>query len=185
MRAPVAIRKVDFPDTWSQLAFMTSLLPFTALTFPSLSPEIFTLPLFGMEFSLRWYALAYIVGIVLGWRLAVRAAKTPRVWPPSGPVMTPKHIEDLLTWIIIGVIVGDEVSDPEYDVVEYHHAGGGTFKVGDFGALLPSTAGKVSFGFELELTDADGDTVATDPIVINLDADETQAESSAASARTH
>jgi hypothetical protein len=34
----------------------------TGIPFPPwLSPEIVTIPLFGMEFSLRWYAMAYIV----------------------------------------------------------------------------------------------------------------------------
>lgn len=80
---------------------MIALLPF-----PDIAPEIFSISLFGMTFALRWYALAYIVGILLGWRLAVRAAATPRLWPAQTPVMSPARLEDLLTWIIIGVIVG-------------------------------------------------------------------------------
>ena len=80
---------------------MTGLIPF-----PNISPEIFSISLFGAEFALRWYALAYIIGILVGWRLVVIAAKTPSLWPNQNPVMTPKQIEDLLTWIIIGVILG-------------------------------------------------------------------------------
>lgn len=38
---------------------------------PWISPEIFTIHLFGMEFSLRWYALAYLVGLLAGWRIMV------------------------------------------------------------------------------------------------------------------
>lgn len=83
---------------------MTALIPF-----PDISPEIFSISLFGMEFALRWYALAYIVGILLGWRLAVRAANTPRLWKDDKPVMTPAQIEDLLTWVIIGVILGGRI----------------------------------------------------------------------------
>ncbi len=59
-----------------------------------------------MTFALRWYALAYIVGIVAGWRLVVRAVRTPRLWPDGQPVMTPTQIEDLLIWVILGVILG-------------------------------------------------------------------------------
>jgi prolipoprotein diacylglyceryltransferase len=33
------------------------------IPFPDISPEIFSISLFGMEFALRWYALAYIAGI--------------------------------------------------------------------------------------------------------------------------
>ncbi|MGZ2256804.1 prolipoprotein diacylglyceryl transferase [Roseobacter sp. A03A-229] len=80
---------------------MQALLPF-----PDISPEIFSISIFGVEFALRWYALAYIVGIVLGWRLVVLAVQTPRLWPGDTPVMTKAQIEDLLTWVIIGVILG-------------------------------------------------------------------------------
>lgn len=74
------------------------------ITFPNISPELFSVSLFGMEFALRWYALAYIVGILLGWRLVVRALH-PALWPDR-PVMTTSQIEDLLTWVILGVILG-------------------------------------------------------------------------------
>jgi len=77
-----------------------------ALPFPEISPEIFTLPLFGMEFALRWYALAYIVGIVIGWRLVVRAMRRPALWPGDQAPMTEKQVEDLLTWMILAIIIG-------------------------------------------------------------------------------
>ncbi|MFT6458112.1 prolipoprotein diacylglyceryl transferase [Pseudophaeobacter arcticus] len=74
--------------------------------FPDISPEIFSIPLFGIEFALRWYALAYIAGIVIAWRLAVAALKSPLLWPGQKPPMRPDQVEDLLTWIILGVILG-------------------------------------------------------------------------------
>lgn len=76
------------------------------LPFPDISPDIFSVTLFGMTFALRWYALAYIVGILLGWRLVVRAIRTPRLWKNDSPVMTPAQVEDLLFWVILGVILG-------------------------------------------------------------------------------
>ncbi|WP_371224645.1 prolipoprotein diacylglyceryl transferase [Roseovarius sp. 2305UL8-3] len=80
---------------------MQALIPF-----PEISPEIFSIPLFGMEFALRWYALAYIVGILIGWRLIVAAVRRPALWPDNQSPMNEKQVEDLLTWIIIGIIVG-------------------------------------------------------------------------------
>ncbi len=77
-----------------------------AIRFPELSPELFSISLFGMEFALRWYALAYIVGILIGWRLAVAALRRPALWPANTPPMTAAQLEDLLTWIILGVILG-------------------------------------------------------------------------------
>ena len=75
------------------------------IQFPDLSPEIFSITIGSFEFALRWYALAYIVGILIAWRLAVAALRQPALWPASQPPMRPQQVEDLLTWIIIGVIV--------------------------------------------------------------------------------
>ncbi|MBS0125916.1 prolipoprotein diacylglyceryl transferase [Thetidibacter halocola] len=76
------------------------------IPFPDLSPEIVSIPLFGMEFALRWYALAYIAGLLAGWRIAVALVKRPALWPGDTPPMTPKQVEDLLTAVILGVILG-------------------------------------------------------------------------------
>ncbi|MDE4097674.1 prolipoprotein diacylglyceryl transferase [Phaeobacter gallaeciensis] len=76
------------------------------IQFPDLSPEIFSITIGTFEFALRWYALAYIVGILIAWRLAVAALRQPALWPASQPPMRPQQVEDLLTWIIIGVILG-------------------------------------------------------------------------------
>ena len=74
------------------------------IPFPDLSPEIFSIAIGSFEFALRWYALAYIAGIVIAWRLAVAALRRPALWPANQPPMKPQQVEDLLTWIILGVI---------------------------------------------------------------------------------
>ena len=66
------------------------------LAFPAIDPEILR---FG-PFALRWYALAYIAGIVLGWRLALRLADTP----PR--LVTRADIDDFVTWVTLGIILG-------------------------------------------------------------------------------
>jgi len=76
------------------------------IEFPGFSPEVFTIPLFGMEFSLRWYALAYIAGLVAGWRIVVAAVKRPGLWPGGQAPMTPAQVEELLTAVILGVVIG-------------------------------------------------------------------------------
>ena len=76
------------------------------LPFPDIAPEIFSVTLFGATFALRWYALAYIVGILLGWRIATAAVKRPQLWKNDTPVMKPGQVEDLLFWVILGVILG-------------------------------------------------------------------------------
>ena len=77
-----------------------------AIPFPDLSPEIFTVSLFGLEFALRWYAMAYIVGFVIGYFVVRSTMKRPRLWPDDKPILTVAQVEDLLTWIVVGVILG-------------------------------------------------------------------------------
>lgn len=76
------------------------------IQFPPISPEIFSIELFGFDFALRWYAMAYIIGILIGWRLALMAVKAARLWPDNASPMKPAQVEDLLTSVILGVIVG-------------------------------------------------------------------------------
>ncbi len=76
------------------------------LNFPDLSPELFSISAFGMDFALRWYALAYIAGILIAWRMALTALRRPALWPSQSPPIRPEQLEDLITWIILGVILG-------------------------------------------------------------------------------
>lgn len=76
------------------------------MEFPNLSPEIFSVSLFGMTFALRWYAMAYIVGILIGWRLALMAVQRPGLWAAGRAPLTKEQVDDLMTWIIVGVILG-------------------------------------------------------------------------------
>lgn len=76
------------------------------IPFPDISPEIFTLNLGSFAFSLRWYALAYITGLLLGWWIIKRAIARPRLWPADTAPMTAEQVERLLTWVILGVILG-------------------------------------------------------------------------------
>lgn len=50
--------------------------------------------------ALRWYSLAYIGGILAAWWLLLRMVKRP------GSPMTAKHVDDLITWCTLGVILG-------------------------------------------------------------------------------
>ena len=78
---------------------------FAAIPFPDISPEIFSFTIGGFTLALRWYALAYIVGIALGWQVIRYALKRPNLWR-NGPPMQIAQLEDLLTYIVVGVIGG-------------------------------------------------------------------------------
>jgi phosphatidylglycerol:prolipoprotein diacylglycerol transferase len=75
------------------------------LPFPDVAPEIFSVDLFGVTLALRWYALAYIAGLLIGWRLVLRLLRNARLWPGAAP-MTADQVERLLTWVILGVVLG-------------------------------------------------------------------------------
>jgi phosphatidylglycerol:prolipoprotein diacylglycerol transferase len=77
-----------------------------AIPFPAIDPALLTVEVGGFAFSLRWYALAYLAALGLGW-LTVRAlVLRPRLWAGETPPMAAKDAEDLLTWMAIGVIAG-------------------------------------------------------------------------------
>lgn len=72
------------------------------MPFPEFDPVLIHLgPL-----PIRWYALAYVAGIVLGWWYASRLAKTERLWSPDKPPVTGPQLDDLVLWITLGVILG-------------------------------------------------------------------------------
>jgi phosphatidylglycerol:prolipoprotein diacylglycerol transferase len=78
------------------------------IPFPPLSPELFSVEVFGVTLALRWYALAYIVGLVAGWGLIRQALRRPRLWA-AAPPMTEDQLERLLTGVIVGVILGGRI----------------------------------------------------------------------------
>lgn len=88
------------------------------IPFPEISPDIFSISIAGREFALRWYALAYLVGLLLGWRIIVALMRRPGLWGGTAP-MRPEQVEELLTWVIGGVILGGRLGfvlfyDPAY-----------------------------------------------------------------------
>ncbi len=64
-----------------------------------LHPEVFTIGFF----TLRWYSLAYIAGIVVGWWYLLRLLKQP------GAPMARRHADDLVFYATLGIILGGRV----------------------------------------------------------------------------
>nr|ABY79035.1 prolipoprotein diacylglyceryl transferase [endosymbiont of Ridgeia piscesae] len=76
------------------------------IPFPGFGNEIFSVEIGTFSFALRWYALAYIIGIIIGYRIVLRAVKTPRLWPDNQAPLAPELVEAFLTWAILGIILG-------------------------------------------------------------------------------
>ena len=72
------------------------------MPFPNFDPVLIHIgPL-----AIRWYALAYIAGILLGWWYCAQLVKKTDLWTPAVPPISPRQIDDLVLWITVGVIVG-------------------------------------------------------------------------------
>ena len=86
-----------------------------ALQFPDFDPAIFTIPAVHLgslalgPFPIRWYALAYIAGILIGWRYCVSLVKTSKLWGPKPPTATLVQIDDLILWITFGSLLGGRI----------------------------------------------------------------------------
>lgn len=87
--------------------------PLAAITFPDIRPEIFTIPRFDLlgvaigPLSLRWYALAWIAGLILGWRYMVSLIRRPDAWGKGKPApLTVLQADDFLFWATLAVIIG-------------------------------------------------------------------------------
>lgn len=76
-------------------------MPFLLIDFPVFNPVAVSLG----PIVIRWYALAYIVGIVLGWIYARSLIKKPRLWAGEVPITLPQ-LDDFILWVTIGIILG-------------------------------------------------------------------------------
>jgi phosphatidylglycerol:prolipoprotein diacylglycerol transferase len=81
-----------------------------AIQFPNIDPvalHLGTLPIGeGIRLDLRWYALAYIVGLFVGWRWMVWLIRRDRLWTPGKPALSVPQADDFLFWATLGVILG-------------------------------------------------------------------------------
>jgi phosphatidylglycerol:prolipoprotein diacylglycerol transferase len=76
-------------------------MPFLAITFPVFDPVAIALG----PIAIRWYALAYIGGIVLGWIYARALIKSENLWGGPAPISL-AQMDDFILWVTIGIIVG-------------------------------------------------------------------------------
>jgi len=76
-------------------------MPFLTIAFPEIDPVAISLG----PIAIRWYALAYIVGIVFGWLYARSLVKNEKLWGGPAPI-TLLQIDDFVLWVTIGIIVG-------------------------------------------------------------------------------
>jgi len=76
-------------------------MPFLTIAFPEIDPIAISIG----PIAIRWYALAYIAGIVFGWLYARSLVKNERLWGGPAPI-TLLQLDDFILWVTIGIIVG-------------------------------------------------------------------------------
>jgi phosphatidylglycerol---prolipoprotein diacylglyceryl transferase len=76
-------------------------MPFLAIAFPVFDPVAISLG----PIAIRWYALAYIGGIVLGWIYARALIKSEKLWGGPAPISL-AEMDDFILWVTVGIIVG-------------------------------------------------------------------------------
>ncbi|MGB3865342.1 MAG: prolipoprotein diacylglyceryl transferase [Xanthobacteraceae bacterium] len=76
-------------------------MPSLAIAFPVFDPVAVSIG----PFAIRWYALAYIGGIVLGWIYARAVIRRPQLWGGKSPI-TLAQMDDFILWVTLGIILG-------------------------------------------------------------------------------
>ncbi len=72
-----------------------------AIPFPAFNPIAVSIG----PFAIRWYALAYIGGILLGWVYARGILKSERAWGGPAPISL-ADFDDFVLWVTLGIILG-------------------------------------------------------------------------------
>jgi phosphatidylglycerol:prolipoprotein diacylglycerol transferase len=88
------------------------------IPFPKIDPAAFTLPLPHLSlgpvnlgpFPIRWYALGYIGGLLLGWLYASQIVKRPALWgrEDKSPI-SKDDLDDFIFWVMIGILLGGRI----------------------------------------------------------------------------
>jgi phosphatidylglycerol:prolipoprotein diacylglycerol transferase len=74
---------------------------FLTIAFPVFDPIAIAIG----PIAIRWYALAYIGGIVLGWLYARKIIRSERLWGGKAP-FTVLDFDDFILWVTLGIILG-------------------------------------------------------------------------------
>ncbi len=78
------------------------MLTFAVLPFPEIDPVIFSLG----PFAVRWYALAYIAGLIFAVWYMKRLVANAGLWGGKPPTATPRQIDDFFVWTVLAVVLG-------------------------------------------------------------------------------
>ncbi|HEX4767447.1 MAG TPA: prolipoprotein diacylglyceryl transferase [Lichenihabitans sp.] len=70
-------------------------------------------------FPIRWYALAYVAGIVLGWAYMRALVRSDRLWA-GAPRPTPQSVDDLVVYVALGIVLGGRIGYVLFYNLDYY-----------------------------------------------------------------
>jgi phosphatidylglycerol:prolipoprotein diacylglycerol transferase len=76
-------------------------MPYLIIPFPAFDPVLVQVG----PFAIRWYALAYIGGILIGWLYAKAILRSQRAWGGPAPISA-ADFDDFVLWVTLGIILG-------------------------------------------------------------------------------
>jgi phosphatidylglycerol:prolipoprotein diacylglycerol transferase len=127
--------------------------PLLVLPFPAFDPVLVSIG----PFSIRWYALAYIAGILLGWFYARALIRAEELWAGK-PALTLEDFDDFILWVTLGIILGGRIGYVLFYNLPYYAAhplevfelwnGGMSFH----GGFLGCVAAVMLFGWKREVS---------------------------------
>jgi phosphatidylglycerol:prolipoprotein diacylglycerol transferase len=79
-------------------------MPWLVIPYPEFDPVLVQIG----PFAIRWYALSYIAGILLGWLYARAVIRADRLWGGKAP-MTTSDFDDFILWVTLGIILGGRI----------------------------------------------------------------------------
>jgi phosphatidylglycerol---prolipoprotein diacylglyceryl transferase len=77
-------------------------MPIFEIAYPVIDPVLVNLG----PFPIRWYALAYVAGLVAGWATTRFLVGRDGLWRPGQPRPSVLSIDDLVVYMAVGIIVG-------------------------------------------------------------------------------
>jgi phosphatidylglycerol:prolipoprotein diacylglycerol transferase len=119
-------------------------MPLFVLPYPMISPVLVEIG----PFALRWYALAYVAGLIAAWWLGKRLAADDRLWGLRAHPR-PIDIDDLIVYAALGIVVGGRLAYVLFYNFDFYAShpfevlttwrGGMSFHGGLIGAMLAMT----------------------------------------------
>ena len=75
-------------------------------SYPNIHETALSFSLFGRTIDIQWYGLSYIFGVLIAWYLMLMIVRKPSLWASSSKTISKNNIDDLITYMILGILIG-------------------------------------------------------------------------------